>query len=184
MRYPEGHKESVRARIVEEASHALRRDGLDAVSIPKLMKMAGLTHGAFYAHFRSRDQLVAEAVAFAATESGTRVFAPENSLDDVLRSYLSTEHVDHPAFGCVLAALGPEGRRWSAPVRRIFAEAAKRLFRHLEAKLHPRRKRETVSDEALAVASTMVGAVVLARLVDDPALAERIVAAARSARHN
>jgi TetR/AcrR family transcriptional repressor of nem operon len=181
MRYTDGHKESVRARIVEAASQALRRDGIDAVSIPKLMKLAGLTHGAFYAHFRSRDHLVAEAVAFAGADTGRRIFAEAESVDEVLKEYLSSEHVNHPESGCVLAALGPEGSRQKAPVRRVFAEIARGLFRRVEKQLHPESKRETVSDEALAIASRMVGAVVLARLVEDNALAKRILAAAKSA---
>jgi len=62
MRYPDGYKESVSARIVEAASRALRQDGIDAVSIPKLMKLAGLTHGGFYGHFPSRSDLIAQAL--------------------------------------------------------------------------------------------------------------------------
>src|SRR5688572_5057142 len=68
MRYPAGHNDAIRAKIIETASRVLRREGLDAVSIPKLMKAAGLTHGGFYVHFEDRDELVAEAVAHAAND--------------------------------------------------------------------------------------------------------------------
>jgi TetR/AcrR family transcriptional repressor of nem operon len=179
MRYPEGHKEAMRARIVEAASRALRRDGLDAVSIPALMKSVGLTHGGFYVHFRDRDELVAEAVAFAANETVERIFAGDDRLLDAsLAAYLSEAHATHPAFGCVLAALGTEAHRQPAPVRRSFAEAAGVLLRQVQKKLHPRSKRAEPSDDALALASRMVGAVVLARLVRDEALATRILAVA------
>jgi TetR/AcrR family transcriptional repressor of nem operon len=179
MRYPEGYKESVRARIVERASRALRRDGLDAVSIPKLMKMAGLTHGGFYAHFRDRDELVVEAVAFAAAETEAHIFAAaDRPASEAFQAYLSKEHLNHPERGCVIATLGMEGRRLDAPVRRAFAAAALAFLRQVEKKLHPRSKRATISDDSLAVASRMIGAVVLARLVSDHGLAERILAAA------
>jgi TetR/AcrR family transcriptional repressor of nem operon len=179
MRYPEGHKDAMRARIVEAASRALRRDGLDAVSIPALMKSVGLTHGGFYVHFRDRDELVAEAVAFAANETVERIFAGDDGpVDEWLRAYVSEGHAAHPALGCVLAALGTEAPRQSATVRRSFAEAAGALLRQVQRKLHPTSKRAAPADDALVLASRMVGAVVLARLVRDEALAKRILAAA------
>jgi TetR/AcrR family transcriptional repressor of nem operon len=180
MRYPDGHKESVRERIVQAASRALRREGLDAVSIPKLMKMAGLTHGGFYAHFRDRDELVADAVAFAAAETEAYVFGEaDRSASEAFRAYLSKEHLNHPERGCVMATLGAEGRRQDALVRRAFANAAVAFLRHVERKLHPMSKRGTISDDSLAAASRMIGAMVLARLVCDRALSDRILAAAQ-----
>src|SRR5258707_15854194 len=106
MRYPDGHNETMRTRIVEAASRALRRDGIDAVSIPKLMKLVGLTHGGFYVHFRDRDQLVAEAVAHSAMDSA---FSNDAPAAEAFGRYLSQAHVRHPEFGCVIAALGVEG---------------------------------------------------------------------------
>ncbi|MCE9579243.1 MAG: TetR/AcrR family transcriptional regulator [Deltaproteobacteria bacterium] len=182
MRYPDGHKEAVREKIVRVASEALRRHGLEAVSIPALMKQAGLTHGGFYAHFKNRDELVAEAVRAAADETGGGALAPELSLAESLRRYLSMGHLEHREEGCVLAALGTDGARQRAPVRRAFAEVARGFLARIDAKLRPgRAEGARPSDAALVQASTMVGAVVLARLVDDPALAERILAAARAA---
>ena len=175
MRYPGGHKERVRAQIVEAASRALRREGIDAVSIPKLMKSAGLTHGGFYVHFRDRDDLVAQAIAHAAADS---VLARD---DATLDGYLSEEHVRHPEHGCVIAALGADGPRQPEPVRRIFAEVARGFLRLVERKLHPKKtvKGGAISDDALATASRIIGAIVLARLVRDDALAARIVAVAK-----
>lgn len=174
MRYPDGHKDRVREQIVEAASRALRRDGIDAVSIPKLMKSAGLTHGGFYVHFRDRDDLVAQAIAHAAADS---MLARE---DTTLDGYLSEEHVLHPEHGCVIAALGADGPRQPEPVRRVFAEVARGFLRLVERKLHPKKAAKgAVSDEALATAARIVGAIVLARLVRDEALAARIVAVAK-----
>jgi TetR/AcrR family transcriptional repressor of nem operon len=176
MRYPDGHKESVSARIVEVAARALRKDGIDAVSIPRLMKQAGLTHGGFYGHFRDRDELVARAVTQAASASP---LAGDERSADALDAYLSREHALHPEQGCVVAALGAEGARQKGAVRRAFAEIGRGFLRHVERRLHPDAAQGRPSDEALATASRMVGAIVLARLVQDDALAERILAAAR-----
>jgi hypothetical protein len=88
-------------------------------------------------------------------------------------------HVEHPEEGCVVAALGTDGPRQAPPVRKAFAEVARGLLRLVERKLHRDRPARALSNEALRVASTMVGAVVLARLVDDPKLADRILRAAR-----
>lgn len=180
MRYPDGHKEAVRANILELAARALRRDGLDGVSIPGLMKAAGLTHGGFYGYFESRDELVAQAVLLAAQQTASRVLAEEAAdLDEMLRVYLSEEHARNPELGCVVAALGSEAPKQAPPVRRAFAEAARGLLRLVGKQLEPRRRGAPLSDAGLRLAAQMVGAVVLARLVDDSALSRRILSAAR-----
>jgi len=184
MRYPEGHKEAVRQRIVDAAAASLRGRGLDGVSIPDLMKSAGLTHGGFYAHFADRDELVAAAVEAAGAATAAGAFGDSLTLEDALSRYLSRGHVEHPEEGCVVAALGADGSRQGPRVRRAFAEVARGLLRLVERKLHRARRTRVLTDEALRLASTMVGAVVLARLVDDPKLADRILRAAReSASH-
>ncbi len=180
MRYPDGHKEAVRASIVASASEALRRDGLAGVSIPELMRTAGLTHGGFYVHFANRDELVAEAVMAGAQQTASRILANDTGdLDDTLRAYLSKEHVAHPEAGCVLAALGGEGRRQPAPIRDAFARAAKGFVGFIDQKLRKPRRGAAPSDDALRLSAQMIGAVVLARLVDDDALAARILEAAK-----
>lgn len=201
MRYPEGHKEAVRASIVANTARALRKGGLEGVSIPALMKRAGLTHGGFYAHFDNRDVLVAEAVIAAADETGGAVFSDDKDLEAALRLYLSQNHVEEPEHGCVVAALGGEGHHQSAIVRRAFNYAARGLIDLVDSKLRPRRSASSAesssskpskpskpskssrspSDEALALTARMVGAIVLARLVEDKSLRERILAVARAA---
>lgn len=179
MRYPEHHKAEMRQRIVRAASAALRREGLAAVSIPALMKRVGLTHGGFYGYFRDRNELAAAAVLSAAMDTAQEAFGDDTPLEETLRRYLSEGHLAHPEEGCVVAALGTEGDRQPAPVRDAFAQVARGLLRLVEKKLHPERAARHVSDEALRLAATMVGAVVLGRLVDDAALAKRILHAAR-----
>lgn len=177
MRYPDGHKEAVKQRIVSAAAKVLRRYGISGVSIPTLMKRAGLTHGGFYVHFRHRDDLVALAIAQAAEQTGAEVFEKQPDFASTLRLYLSKEHLDNPAEGCVLAALGTDASRQPAPVRRAFAYAAKGFLELVDKKLHPKRTSETISDEALVRGAAMIGALVVGRLVADDALAERILAA-------
>lgn len=180
MRYPDGHKESVRARIVRAASKALRRDGVAGVGIPALMREAGLTHGGFYSHFESRDELVAEAVRAAGAATAEGAFGDAFDLGESLSRYLSASHVARPEEGCVVAALGAEAPRQSAIVRHAFADVARGLLRLVEKKLHPSARAGAFSDDALRLTATMVGAVVLSRLVDDPKLSERILRVART----
>lgn len=181
MRYAVGHKQAVRERILQAAAAELRCKGLSGIGIPALMQRAGLTHGAFYAHFPSRDTLVAEAIRTAAAASAAGPLADAHSLEECLAAYLAPEHLSHPERGCVIAALGGEGARQPAPVRAAFAEAVRGLLASIERKLHPRpappAPSPAPSDEALRLVSAMVGAVLLARLVDDPALAQRLLAA-------
>lgn len=180
MRYPEPHKELMHERIVRAASGALRRRGITGIGIPALMKEVGLTHGGFYAHFKNRDALVVEAIHSAASDTWNGVLADGKTLAESLRLYLSLGHVQHPEKGCVVAALAAESGRQSKPVRRAFAEVARGLLRLVDAKLHPTdRASADPSETALRVTATMVGAIVLARAVDDAQLAERILRAAR-----
>ncbi|HET9929225.1 MAG TPA: TetR/AcrR family transcriptional regulator [Polyangiaceae bacterium] len=178
MRYPEGHKEAVHEAIVRGAAKALREKGISGIGIPALMKAAGLTHGGFYSHFRDRDALVGEAIRAAAEETSQGVFAEAKSVTEMLAHYLSLGHVEHPEMGCVVAALAAESPRQSKAVRRVFGEVVRGLIALVEKKLNPRPGR-TPSEAALRLTATMVGAVVLARSVDDAQLADRILKAAR-----
>jgi TetR/AcrR family transcriptional repressor of nem operon len=180
MRYPDGHKQEVRARIVAAAARALRQHGIAGVSIPALMKDAGLTHGGFYAHFADRDELVAEAIAFAGQQTADNVFAEELSLEQAMAHYLSEAHVAHPEQGCVVAALGSEGGQHAPSVRHAFSQVAVGLLRLVQRKLDRAAAGRAPSDAALRTTATMVGAVVLSRLVRDEKLASRILRVARS----
>lgn len=181
MRYEDGHKEAIRLRIIRAASRALRRQGLDGIGIPALMKEVGMTHGGFYAHFKNRDELVAHAVHEATVESSQGVFDENLSLKETLLRYLSIEHVENPEGGCVVAALGTDGTRQPPKIRKAFAEAAVGIVRHIQAKLSgtPFGNTKELSDQAMVSTATMVGAVVLARLANDPVVAKRMLDAAR-----
>ncbi|MFZ5890567.1 MAG: TetR/AcrR family transcriptional regulator [Myxococcota bacterium] len=196
MRYPEGHKEAVRASIVAKAARALRKHGLEGVSIPAIMKQVGLTHGGFYSHFKNRDELVAAAIVAAGDETTASVF--EEGGDQALNRYLSIEHVKHPEVGCIVAALGTEARYQGVVVRRAFASVARGLVLQIQKALSAKRGgcesddesrqkalfaktgNSELSDEALLRAAQMVGAVVLARVMDDSGLADRVLKVARA----
>lgn len=177
MRYPEGHKETVRAQIVEAAARMLRREGLGGVSVARLMREVGLTHGTFYAHFESRDALVAEAIRAAGHQTQAEVFERAPSLDALLGAYLAPEHVAHPDHGCVIAALGTQAAGQPQEVLDAFEYAARGLIGLVQTQLDP--TASAPSDEALATTARMVGGVVLARLVHDPALRDRLLDATR-----
>jgi TetR/AcrR family transcriptional repressor of nem operon len=177
MRYPDGHKETVRAKIVDAASKALRQHGLDGIGIPALMKSIGLTHGGFYSHFRDRDELVAAAIMAAASATAKHVFVDQPDLAGTLALYLSKAHLDRPYEGCVLAALGTDATRQSPTIQRAFADAARGFLYLLEKKLHPKSAPGTLSDDTLARGASMIGALVLGRLVGDETLAARVLSA-------
>lgn len=180
MRYPEGHKEETRHKILERASQILRKDGLDALSITGLMRDVGLTHGGFYAHFGSRDELVAEAIRFGGEETQHGMFARAPHLNAVLEQYLGVGHASSPEQGCIVAATGTQSAGRSESVLEAFDHTARGLIGLVESKLGDR---EEPSDQALATTALMVGGVVLARLVEDPELAQRILDAARQRAH-
>ena len=173
-----------RERLIQTASHDFRAGGVAGTSIPKLMEQIGLTHGTFYAHFDSKEALVAEAYALGMRETVDRLLqraadAPQgHGLNAVIDRYLSTEHRDDPAGGCVLPALAGEVRREPDDVRHVFTEELRRYFDRL-APLLPDQDAEVRADRELVLASGMAGAVLLARAVDDPELSGRILQACR-----
>jgi TetR/AcrR family transcriptional regulator, transcriptional repressor for nem operon len=172
-------------RLVEAASHEFRANGVAGTSIPTLMERVGLTHGTFYAHFDSKDALVAEAYARGLNETVERLLGraeaapPGHELNAVIDRYLSPEHRDDPAGGCVLPALAGEVRREPTEVRHAFTEELRRYFDRL-APLLPDPDAQTRADHELVLASGMVGAVLLARAVDDRALSDRILNSCRA----
>jgi TetR/AcrR family transcriptional regulator, transcriptional repressor for nem operon len=147
------------------------------------MKAADLTHGGFYGHFGCKDDLSVEASRRALAASAARwrsivAEAGDKPYPALLEHYLSPKHRDDPAHGCALSALGADAARGSAALRGAFAEGLQRLLDILTEALpgfsKPARRRK-----AVAAMATLVGAVTLARAVDDPALSEEILDAAR-----
>ncbi|QFZ86124.1 TetR family transcriptional regulator [Variovorax paradoxus] len=176
-------KEASHERIVAAAARAIRRDGYDGTGVADIMKEAGLTHGAFYAHFASREAMLAEAASRACAESAAAAAdvvaaaPPEKTLERMLRGYLSQQHQDGMDTGCPLAALGSETPRQTPEVRRTTTRHIKAMV-DLIARQSPGWGQPEVHEQALVTLATMVGALVLARAVDEPALSARLREAA------
>lgn len=176
-------KEATHERIVSVASRAIRRQGYHGTGVADIMKEAGLTHGAFYAHFESRDAMLAEAAAQACAEStaaaaGTVAGEPsQRALATMLKAYLSRQHVESVEMGCPLAALGSETPRQAPEVRRVATRHIKEMV-DLIARQSPQWGQPETHEQALVTIATMVGALVLARAVDDPALSDSLREAA------
>jgi len=176
-------KEASHERIVAVAARAIRRSGYGGTGVADIMKEAGLTHGAFYAHFDSREALLAEAAARACAESAAAAAGvvarepPRQALAAMLQAYLSREHAQGIEMGCPLAALGSETSRQASEVRRVATRHTKEMI-DLLARQSPDWGQPGAHERALVTLSTMVGALVLARAVDEPALSDSLREAA------
>lgn len=176
-------KEATHDRIVETAARAIRRSGYNGTGVAEIMKEAGLTHGGFYAHFDSREGMLAEAADRAGADGMAhlaRVAAaapPEQALEAVLRAYLSKEHAEGAETGCAIAALGSEMPRQAPKVRRAATRRIKEMI-DLVARHAPDWGQPGAHERALVTVSTALGALVLARAVDDPRLSDALREAA------
>lgn len=176
-------KEETHDRIVSVAARAIRRSGYDGTGVADIMKEAGLTHGAFYAHFDSREAMLAEAAGRACAESAataarlTADAAPGRALASFLGAYLSKEHVEAVEHGCPLAALGSETARQGPVVRRIATRHIKETIDQV-ARQSPDWGQPGAHERAMVTVATMVGALLLARAVDEPALSDGLREAA------
>jgi TetR/AcrR family transcriptional repressor of nem operon len=168
-----------RARILTETARMIRESGIGGVGVDALTKAAGLTHGSLYSQFGSKDRLVAEALTLAMEASAAKTrkdLAEGGNLATVIARYLSPTHRDAPGGGCAIAAIGPEAARQGAGIRAAFTQGIRSFAARLTA-LMPRDRRQSPEDAALATVAGLVGALILARAVDDPALSDRILAA-------
>jgi TetR/AcrR family transcriptional regulator, transcriptional repressor for nem operon len=168
-----------RERVLDAAARLFREHGFEGVTVAQIMTAAGLTHGAFYGHFNSKDDLVAQSFA--------HVLFPESggvrrgtSMASFAESYLSTQHRDVPGNGCLFSTLGTEAARTSGPTRGTMTRALQQQFdefsRTAPGKTSPERRRA-----AIVGWSAMVGALMLARISDDPALSDEILRETRAA---
>ena len=168
-----------RERIVDTASRLFREKGFDGVGVDAIMNGAGLTHGGFYGHFGSKDDLAAEAIARALERSDEKQSRYAN-LTDLVSEYLSERHCADRANGCAIAALGADMARRRDGVRRGLTKHVRGQldrFTHLLGNGPAERRRK----RAIATLTGMIGALTLARAVDDPALSKEILAVARDA---
>lgn len=175
-------KEASHERIVRAAARAIRRSGYDGTGVADIMKEAGLTHGAFYAHFDSREAMLAEAADCAGAEANAvaaKVVAavpPEHSLRALMQVYLSREHLANIETGCPVSALGSEMPRQSPEVRRAATRRIKEMI-DLVARQSPDWGQPGAHERALVTVATMVGTLMLARAVDDPTLSDSLCSA-------
>lgn len=170
MRYPAEETAAKHQRIVKEASRLFRERGFENVSVADVMKAAGLTHGAFYAHFGSKEELQAASVAYGQQVSLGRLQRSnkktKRTFDD---RYLSPWHRDNPGDGCTMAALGPEVARSTLELKAAFERGLQDI---LSAKGGDR-------DEAIFQTAAKIGAIILARAVQDPRLSDEILRSVR-----
>jgi TetR/AcrR family transcriptional regulator, transcriptional repressor for nem operon len=184
MRYVKGHALQTRNRIIEKASYGLRESGANGVSVSELMKLAGLTHGGFYAHFESREALVIEAFAAAMDRTISQwqnlmEGAPvEERFNVIVAAYLTPRHRDDRAHGCVLPALGADLARSSQKARRTFARKVCEMIDVL-ARLVPEKSPKEARQIATGALATLMGSIVLARAVGDEKLSDDILEAGR-----
>ena len=179
-------KEQTRERIVRAAARAIRKHGYEGVGVADVMRDAGLTHGGFYAHFASRDALLAQAVEQAgveSTENLSRAVArakPGEELMALVDFYLADRHVEaaEQGLGCALAAAGSEVPRQHVEVRRAVSRRIKDLIGLVERQF-PDWGNSAAHEKAMAIVACMVGALMLARAADDSQLSKRIRKSAR-----
>ena len=181
MRYEPEHKTRTRDRIVRNASRKLRAEGLSGAGVASVMRASGLTVGGFYKHFRSKDELLADAIAQAFSDS-EKVYSSlqhlprEDRWKGMVWAYLSTEHCDHPDTGCPVAALAPEMARAKLGVRKRVAGLIKG-YRWVE--FMPGRTTAERERNFFVIFSAMAGAVSIARILTEPVDRERVLASVR-----
>jgi len=177
MRYAQDHKAVTHERIIQEAAARFRRDGIGATGLQPLMKALGLTHGGFYAHFKSKDDLVEKALRCAAnqaTEYASEAFSEEDGLTAFVDMYLSETHRDAPEKGCPLPTMAAELGQRGQPSS-ITDELMQAHLRSLDNALLNSESDVT----SVVMLSTLVGALLLSRSTQDPALSARILQTAR-----
>jgi TetR/AcrR family transcriptional repressor of nem operon len=184
MRYGSEHKLETHQKIVKDASRLVRSQGLNGATVAAVMKDAGLTHGGFYKHFRSKDDLLLESLREGFREiEDTLVHAAEQSSPGeawkvVVKTYLSLELCEHPERGCPLAALAPELARADKAMKpQIVAELLNYKSRMLP--FMPGHRTADKERAFFAIFSTMIGAVEIARMLPERAMREKVLASTR-----
>jgi TetR/AcrR family transcriptional repressor of nem operon len=185
MRYPPAHKLATRRRILDAASQAFRERGVAETGVDEVMRRAGLTHGGFYAHFRDKSELVAEACATtfdAAVINLDRIAArPTAALRArmLIDSYLSTRHRDNRGSGCMVVAVGADMARLSGPARSGYSRSFTAHLDRLEAALRLSDDPAVNRDRVTHLMSSLVGALLFGRAIDDPVRSDALLHAMR-----
>jgi TetR/AcrR family transcriptional repressor of nem operon len=185
MRYDTEHKQKTRAMVLQAAAKSIRADGPDRVAVAGVMAEAGLTHGGFYAHFKSKDELIAAAIgqmfedARARVEHETAGRGPAEGLVAYIDFYLSKRHRDARGQGCPRAALSSDLPRLAEPARGEFAAGVQEITASLGERLDALGHADAEA-EARSVLAELIGALSLARVEPDAKRSEAILAASRS----
>jgi TetR/AcrR family transcriptional regulator, transcriptional repressor for nem operon len=185
MRYPQEHKAEVHRKIVKDASRRVRAEGLNGAAVAEVMRDTGLTHGGFYKHFESKDELLLESLSEAFRDIGNiLVRAAEQSprhgaaWKAIVKTYLSLEFCDHPEYGCPLPALAPELARLDQKMRRrILPQLVS--YKDRMVRFMPGRRAADKERAFFVIFSTMSGAIEIARLLPDSAMREKVLSIAR-----
>jgi TetR/AcrR family transcriptional regulator, transcriptional repressor for nem operon len=184
VRYRPEHKLETHQKIVKDASRRVRAEGLNGAAVSAVMKDAGLTHGGFYKHFGSKDDLLLESLreGFREIEDtlahAADLSPPGEAWKAIVRTYLSLELCDHPERGCPLAALSPELARADKRMKpQIVAELVSYKSRMLP--FMPGQRTADKERAFFAIFSTMIGAVEIARMLPDRAMREKVLAGTR-----
>ena len=168
-----------RERILREASRLMRERGISGAGVDALTEAAGMTHGGLYSQFGSKERLVEEALEYVIAVKGEEM-GETSTLRRYVMDYLSAEHRDNPGSGCPLAALVCEMPRQSKSVRQRFTSGLRGMIGQLNGRMEHGLKQRQRDEEALAIVASLVGALVLARAVDDPKLSDDILRAAKT----
>jgi TetR/AcrR family transcriptional repressor of nem operon len=177
VRYAKEHKQVTRQRIIDAAGRRLKRDGIDGSGVATLMKDAGLTNGAFYAHFESKEDLVATAVSeqLRGQREWLTSFPPgRDGVEQMVRTYLSPEHRDNPEEGCPSAALLDEISRCADPTKETYTTSVVAVIDDIAARLAPHDP-PSARTKTLGIYALMVGTLQLARALADRQLSDDIL---------
>ena len=183
MKKSKAETAKTRQRIIEAASHTIREKGIEATGVAEVMAEAGLSHGGFYRHFSSKEELVAAAIAMSRKDFvAETIGAAEEGAGAILKhfqDYVTPAYRDDVGSGCPLAACGSEIVRGDAAARHL-ATTGFSILVDKSAPFMRVPEGEDPTDTAIGVVSNMIGALTMARMVDDPALSERILEVARN----
>ena len=184
MRYGPEHKAEVHQKIVKDASRRVRTEGLTGAAVSAVMRDTGLTHGGFYKHFGSKDELLMESLSESFRQITDRLVEvgeqspPGTAWKAMVKAYLSAEHCDHAECGCPLTALAPElARGDTATKARILEELTKYKSRMVP--FMPGRRTADKERAFFSIFSTMIGAIEIARMLPEPAMRESVLASTR-----
>jgi TetR/AcrR family transcriptional repressor of nem operon len=173
-----------REHVIAAAAKLLREHGIEGIGVDGLAKAAGMTHGAIYSQFGSKEELAAAAIRASLTEIREQWIADAGGtgapdlFNQLVRSYVSRSHRDNPGTGCALAAMGPDATRHGDAVRQAFSDSSVSMI-DVMARACPGETEEARRDEAIAIIAAMIGSVVLSRVVEDRTLSDRILAVVR-----